>query len=527
MDREETKQKLKGYLTHYLSKYKGINCNDYFPCLNPNHQNSGMSMHFNPKDNTVHCYGCGCTYDIFSLIGLDFNLPHYQDQLNKAGELFLENNKINTPKITRNEISKMSDGGTKIVDYTSFFRVCAKQAKSTDYFKEAGITDETIVKFNLGYEPEFSIGNNQQIKAMIIPNGPYGFWAINTETDPDEDYVFYYGKESLFCSYVNENTDDIFITDSIIDTLYMSQNGVCSIVIANEIHLNEFVYFLSQQVKKRNYYVTSQTENRLTGLIIRELINYEQPNQLIDLAYPAQSIGDLIMASPEKFRDRVKNIKKLLSVTPRKLLARKNYDLVSDDASFSEIYYSKGVYGISTDVITKRKLLSNWIMDSSADTDFIYHTCMAEWNILSVELDARTTDISKSYYSLLPKIGLSENTGNPEHDAGNLLTIFASKKIRRQEGSVLVINLQNCNAEYIRTFVNKLMSELRNYIHSIIFFCLDENRTLVDEFCWQTFTVRKDIASEENEDDDFDSHDYKVTASNAVSGKMFFYTVLE
>ena len=71
------------------------------------------------------------------------------------------------------------------------------------------------------------------------------------------------------------------------------------------------------------------------------------------------------------------------------------------------------------------------------------------------------------------------------------------------------------------------MSELRNYIHSIIFFCLDENRTLVDEFCWQTFTVRKDVASEENEDDDFDSHDYKVTASNAVSGKMFFYTVLE
>ena len=153
MDREETKQKLKGYLTHYLSKYKGINCNDYFSCLNPNHQNSGMSMHFNPKDNTVHCYGCGCTYDIFSLIGMDFNLPHYQDQLNKAGELFLENNKINNPKITRNEISKMSDGGTKIVDYTSFFRVCAKQAKTTEYFQEAGITDETIVR---SWESAFS-----------------------------------------------------------------------------------------------------------------------------------------------------------------------------------------------------------------------------------------------------------------------------------------------------------------------------------------------------------------------------------
>lgn len=527
MDREETKQKLKGFLVQYLTRYRKINCNDYFPCLNPNHLNLGKSMHFNPKDNTVHCYGCGCTYDIFSLIGSDFNLPHFQDQLNKACELFLDSDRINTPKITRNEITNMSDGGTKIVDYTSFFRVCAKQAKSAEYFREAGITDETAAKFNLGYEPEFSLGGNQQIKAMIIPNGPYGFWAVNTETDPDDDYVFYYGKENLFCSNVNEGTEDIFITDSVMDSLYMAQNGVASLVIANEMHLNEFVYFLSQQVKKHNYYITSPSDSRITGLVVRELINYEQPNHLVDLAYPYQRTGDLILASPEKFRDRVKNIRKLLGITPKKLLARKSYEVISDDAAFSEIYYSKGVYGIATDVITKRKLLSNWVMDSSADSDFIYHTCISEWNILSVELDARATDISKSYYSLLPKIGLSENTGDPERDAGNLLTVFASKKIRRQEGSVLVINLQNTGPEYVRTFVNRLMGELRNYIHSIIFFCLEDGRNLIDEFCWQTFTVQPDVTPDEAGDDGFDGRDYRVTACGAVSGRVRFYTTLE
>ena len=527
MDREETKQKLKGFLVQYLLKYKGINSNDYFSCLNPDHQNSGKSMHFNPKDNTIHCYGCGCTYDIFSLIGIDFNLPHFQDQLDKACELFLDTRKINNPKITPNEITNMSDRGTKIVDYTSFFRICAKQAQATDYFHEAGITDETVSRFNLGYDPEFSIGNNQQIKAMIIPNGPYGFWAVNTETDPDDDCLFYYGKDALFCPHINDNIDDVFITDNIIDTLYMCQSGVCSMVISNEIQLNEFVYLLSQQVKKRNYYITAESDNRITGLIIRELINYEQPNHLIDLAYPAKSVSELIMACPDKFTDRIRNIKKLLGITPRKLLARKTYDLISDETSFCEIYYSKGVYGISTDVLTKRKLLSNWIIDSSEDTDFIYHTCISEWNILSVELDARTTDISKSYYSLLPKIGLSENTGNPDADAGNLLTVFASKKIRRQEGSVLVINLQNCSVEYIKKLVNRLMTELRNYNHSIIFFCQEDNRSLIEEFCWQTFTVKPDIDPDSNDDDDFSSHDYRVVANNAVSGKIHFYTSLE
>ena len=524
MDREETKQKLKSFLVQYLINHKNIDCRDYFKCLNPNHQNASRSMRYNPKDNTVHCFSCGCTYDIFSLIGMDFNLPHFQDQLDKASELFLNSKNINEPKITRSKIIQVAETKTKIVDYTSFFRICAKQTANTDFFQESGISDETIIKFNLGFDPEFSIGNKQQIKAFIIPNGPYGFWAVNTETDlDDKNYIFYYGKDVLFTANYNDSTENIFITDNVIDSIYMAQMGVCSIVVSNEIHLNELVYFLSQQVNKHTYFISIKDNSRLVNYILSELKNFEQQCHLIDLAYPCTGIKDLIVSSPDKFKYRINNIKKLLTITPKKLLAKKQYDTITDENSFMEMYYAKGVFSITTDVITKRKLLSSWIIDSPEDSNFIYLTSIAEWNVISVELDTLTTDIQKSYYSLLPKIGLSENTGNAETDAANLLQIFASRKIKKQDNSVIIINLQNCTDDYIRTLSNKIMQELKNYNHNIIFFGLPNNRSLLEEYGWQVFDIKTD--SQENDETYVNS--YTVTTNCVSTGKLEFYITLE
>ena len=188
-----------------------------------------------------------------------------------------------------------------------------------------------------------------------------------------------------------------------------------------------------------------------------------------------------------------------------------------------EMYYAKGVFSITTDVITKRKLLSSWIIDSPEDSNFIYLTSIAEWNVISVELDTLTTDIQKSYYSLLPKIGLSENTGNAETDAANLLQIFASRKIKKQDNSVIIINLQNCTDDYIRTLSNKIMQELKNYNHNIIFFGLPNNRSLLEEYGWQVFDIKTD--SQENDETYVNS--YTVTTNCVSTGKLEFYITLE
>ena len=87
-DFAKTKEYLKTQLPEYL-RNKGININAPFRCLNPNHQDIHPSMSYNPKNQTVHCFSCNATYDIFEIIGLDFGLSDFKDQFDKACELFL------------------------------------------------------------------------------------------------------------------------------------------------------------------------------------------------------------------------------------------------------------------------------------------------------------------------------------------------------------------------------------------------------------------------------------------------------
>ena len=39
-----------------------------FRCPSPNHDDRDPSAHYYENDNTVHCFGCGKTWDVFSLI---------------------------------------------------------------------------------------------------------------------------------------------------------------------------------------------------------------------------------------------------------------------------------------------------------------------------------------------------------------------------------------------------------------------------------------------------------------------------
>lgn len=114
----------KDYLLSKLYDYlvkKNINPDNNFNCLNPNHQDANSSMFFNFADNTVECPICHAKYNIFDLIGIDFNLSTYPEIFNKAVSLYLPNYapsnapnlndsfapelKIVSPKVTSNQES--------------------------------------------------------------------------------------------------------------------------------------------------------------------------------------------------------------------------------------------------------------------------------------------------------------------------------------------------------------------------------------------------------------------------------------
>jgi replicative DNA helicase len=87
MERDQAKDFLKGKLEEYL-KLKGINPRKNFNCLSPNHNDRTPSMGYNREALNCHCFSCGASYDIFDIVGLDYGLQDFKDQLSKAAEIF-------------------------------------------------------------------------------------------------------------------------------------------------------------------------------------------------------------------------------------------------------------------------------------------------------------------------------------------------------------------------------------------------------------------------------------------------------
>ena len=87
MDQQEAIMRAQECLEMYLEQ-KGINPRKKFHCLNPAHADTKPSMVFFEKANRVYCFSCGCRMDIFDLVGQDYGISGFLNQLNKVCDLF-------------------------------------------------------------------------------------------------------------------------------------------------------------------------------------------------------------------------------------------------------------------------------------------------------------------------------------------------------------------------------------------------------------------------------------------------------
>lgn len=87
MTREEAVKEILRNFPSYLEE-KGIQLNRPFICLNPNHHDSHPSMSYDHHKNKVHCFSCGCSGDIFDVIGWDYGFNNFNDEFHKACDLF-------------------------------------------------------------------------------------------------------------------------------------------------------------------------------------------------------------------------------------------------------------------------------------------------------------------------------------------------------------------------------------------------------------------------------------------------------
>ena len=221
----------KTYLWDYLQKYHNVTSpKRFFHCLNPNHIDNNPSMMFTDKYNICKCFSCGASYDIYDLIGLDYDLHNFKEQLEKVQELYLGYVPV------KKEVKKEIDN--KIYDYTNYYNKCFKNRYKTTYLEQRGITRELIDKYKIGYDEER--------KLVVFPINKHCYFARSVVNN---DKIKSKGSSDIWNKrYIKENNQLVYVTEGIIDALslevidpnvkVMSINGVGNI--------NSLVYALKE-----------------------------------------------------------------------------------------------------------------------------------------------------------------------------------------------------------------------------------------------------------------------------------------
>ncbi|WP_019000298.1 hypothetical protein [Succinimonas amylolytica] len=468
MDREKAKEYLKSMLPQYLKK-RGILPSGYFNCLNPAHRDSRPMMSFNPKDNTVHCFGCGATYDIFGVLGIDCGLNTYAEQFNRACELFLPEEAIQPPRIRSSGIRQVGSRAQpeKAVDYSAYLRECASRVRDTEYFRDIGLSQDIIQKYNLGMDPEFKGANGDTFPAVIIPHGIYGFLAINLEEPEDSAFRLYYGRDSLFNPLIPPNADRLFITFTELEALALLEVGAPVIALGNSANIGELITVMSQLPLNRICYLVDSGDpdwRGLTEIIKGELASLGIRCETLSLSYPWQNVVEYLTRDREDFKQRLLSLDRIIHASGKRLPEILRFSPVTDEDSFMEPSFLPGIYAVCSSPEIRRRLVASWVLHADPESmHYIYVSGERDWMLLGQNIYESSQIINEKYSLQFPKIELAlpGNGTDPAEAALEITNLLLAHRIKNETENTILINAdRHGNTDDRRNWYLSLLDEL-------------------------------------------------------------------
>ena len=89
-------------------------------------------MGYNEKNQTVHCFACGATYDIFDLVGQEENLTDFPSKMKAVNRRY-----------GGGEVIRVTAKPTRVFPYKE------RVGRPDPYFTGRGLSDETVRRFGL------------------------------------------------------------------------------------------------------------------------------------------------------------------------------------------------------------------------------------------------------------------------------------------------------------------------------------------------------------------------------------------
>ena len=217
---------LKSCLPQWLQEH-GLPLHKPFACLNPAHQDAHPSMGYNEKNQTVHCFACGATYDVFDLVGQEENLTDFPSKMKAV---------------------KRRYGGGEVIRVTAklaqAFPYKERAGRPAPYFTGRGLSDEIVRRFGLvvenGYAvlPVFAEGVCRSVCRR----------AIDPAVEPR--YQNSRGAMQLWNSAAMEHAAGkaLFVTEGIFDALSLEELGFPAVALCGAANTGKLVQKIDEYV---------------------------------------------------------------------------------------------------------------------------------------------------------------------------------------------------------------------------------------------------------------------------------------
>ena len=499
---EQTIAFLKTKLPDYL-RSQGINPAAKFACINPKDSDHLPSMSFAPKTLTVRCFNCNAEYDIFDIIGIQYNLSDFNSQFKKAHELFIgpvsskltealnnrfpqeptipqfefandfdeqeseedeaDVNKTNNPhfskhfshglfaesKIGSQNISFGSvnndrnvtlgkgrfsfssyprannnnyNNGTVMFsqkidnphcDFSEYFNQCAINRANTDYFKNRGIPDDIVRRFNLGYDDHCmvgidQIGNKIFWHAAIIPYGNHGYRIRNTDPKSKERFR---GKGvcDIFNSKALERPGKIFITEGEFDALSLEALGYSALALGGVGNVNQLLDMIRSIKVEHVFYIcldNDKSGQEASRILASTLYQLQIPYKDVNISFPYKDPNEAFCKDKEAFISKLNNLDNLLKLKILEPFENEpNASYINAPEDLSNLVLSHNLYTFCGKATTLRLLLANIINTNLCSILYIANT--AQYRNLQTLID--TSDSINELKSQFLKIsGINE-----------------------------------------------------------------------------------------------------------------------
>jgi replicative DNA helicase len=309
MNQDEMKEYFKLKLPDYL-KDKGYSLRRKFHCLNPKHDDKNPSMSYDKEKYKVHCFSCGVSYDIFDLIGIEYNLKSFSEQFSKACEIFNVNEIKEAPILISTEVTKPEE------DLTTYFAQCHKAINDTDYPKRRGLSNAVLDRFNVGFDPLLSVnvdGVQTTWKALIIPTGKGSYTARNTDIDAAKENRFRkYGASQIYnFDTLYESVKPVFVVESEIDALSIMEVGGEAVGLGGTTNVHSFLRLVGDRKPTCPLIISLDNDERgkaATDKLTEKLRELQIEFDVLNVSEPFKDSNDALINDRYAFSQTVKNV---------------------------------------------------------------------------------------------------------------------------------------------------------------------------------------------------------------------------